>query len=224
MKRSYFLTIFILLLINFQSRAQKEPFINGAYRNSVDFLNHKPLYQADFTFSPKYSKSVPALYYVRASNPQISNQKLFRNVWCIYLDGFFYLNAKRYGMRSGFIRIDSLETFTCFEGQVKNGYLRKERLESSFLMFGVVGYAVTSSRIHSENSGKIHFILNYKTGMVNLLTKNYLIRILQNYTDILLQFNLETEQESFEVLSRYIKMINAADNYTGELEPESDNP
>ncbi len=208
MKRSYFLTIFILLLINFQSRAQKETFSNGAYRNSMDFLNHKPLYKADFTFTPKYNRYTPALCYIRARNPYISNRKLFRNVWGIYMDGTFYLNGNRMGISKGFIRIDTLEKYSCIKGPAMITSEQQARRYISGTLFGVAGYAVATSKINNENSDKTHYILNYKTGIVRCLSKNYLIMILQSYPGLLAEFYLEKNPESFEVLYRYIQLIN----------------
>ncbi len=211
LKASLFL-IPLMLVAMLTATAQTQKFKNGAYRNSVDFLNRKPLYTSEFIFKQKsYHPYVDELCRVKARNPRVGKAKLNMNVWGIYVDGAFYLNARRIGLADGFIKIGKLEKYSCFRAPYKLTQDQKIRQQFSAFAFGAAGSAVSEYRIDKENKDKVHYILNYRTGMVNLLTKQYLERILEDNPEISYRFLKEQNQESFDVLFKYIELINGED-------------
>jgi hypothetical protein len=54
----------------------------------------------------------------------------------------------------------------------------------------------------------VHYILNLNSGMVNLLTENYVKRVLQDYPSLLMEFEKDRSTKSISGLKSYIEKVN----------------
>lgn len=217
--------ISFMLLTLFMSKAfnQFGTIKNGAYLNGTDFNNNKPLFEPEFRYIKKsqkcdfadddiYASIEPCnkidIYLVKSKNPKIKKKIINKIVWGIYENSSFYLNARKIGMAKGYIKIEKLETYSYFKGKPIKSIYQKYRLKKSAIESGLIGAGITAAIINSENKHNIHYILNMKTGMIHILNKDYLSLIIQPYSDLLLLFNLEDNNERIDVLLEYIDLIN----------------
>jgi hypothetical protein len=98
--------------------------------------------------------------------------------------------------------------YSYFKGIPSMTLDQKERLNRSSVVFGATGSTLTGITIAVENKDKIHYVLNMHTGMINLLTKEYMIRILEPYGELLSYFYLEEKSSSIKVLLEYLDRVN----------------
>jgi hypothetical protein len=181
---------------------------NGAYRNHMDFNNNRPVAECDFRLIKKNNKKVPNLYRVLANDGCLKTKTIKKTIWGIYYNRSFYLNVEKLGMMDGFIKIDSIMEYSYFKGIPTMTLNQKERFNTSAILFGSTGRTITGITIAVENKDKIHYVLNMHTGMINLLTKDYLIRILEPFSELLSDFYLEENSSSIEVLLEYLEKLN----------------
>jgi hypothetical protein len=208
MKNICLLSVFILITIYSATFGQSDTIKKGAYRNHIDFAKNQPLYESRFYFSKQNNRKIPELYFVRTTDLHISYRKLKKVIWGIYDGGAFYINAGRIGMKEGYIRIEKLERYSYFKGIPIKSLIQKDKLNQSAYMFGATGAVLTSIEIAKENKNKIHYVLNLETGMVNLLTRNYMLMVLQPHPELLNAFQAEENNESIDVLLKYIDLLN----------------
>lgn len=208
MLRLSLISIVILLTTYDWASCQYESIKNGAYRNSVDFSQNEPLYTSHFNFIPKNHKKIPNLYKVKSENKSIKKGVLDNVIWAIFKDQSLYLNAERIGMKNGYIKIEKLGEYSYFRGVPVKSLIDQSRINNSALNYGLIGVAATSNKIKSENTEDIHYVLCLKSGMINLLSKNYMLRILRSHNELLYSFEHEENNETIEVQLRYLEFVN----------------
>ncbi len=208
MTKLYIIAILVLTICFEETNCQSNAIKNGAYRNSVDFNKNKPLYETDFIFIKKNSKKIPELYRVKSKNKKIKKSLIKYSVWGIYNDSTFYLNLKRIGMVNGYIKITKFGKYSYFKGLPIKTLAQEAGLNNAAFTYGLTGAFVTGTMIASENENKIHYVLNMETGMINLLTRDYMIKILQPYYELLFNFQHEPNNDSLEILLKYIDLVN----------------
>lgn len=197
-----------LLAVSLVSYAQKNDIKTGAYRNSVDFNRNKPLYKTEFNLKAKHNKHIPNLYEIKPEDVKISNKILNKAIWGIYQDSCFYLNAERIGMEKGYIKIGKIRRYCYFVGLPVKSLNQQARLETSAFTFGLTGALVSNSVIDKETKNDTNYVINMKSGMPNLLTKDYMLRILKPYPGLLIKYQHEENNESLGIRLKYIDMLN----------------
>jgi hypothetical protein len=198
----------------------------GAYLNSTEFNLNKPRYESEFIVTKKsqlgyygYADSSlypaaklkirPDLYLVTSTNPAIKNRTINKLIWGIYDNETFYLNARKIGMANGYIKIEELNRYSYFIGKPILSLRQEQMVNQAAFNYGMFGVLLSSLAIHSKNKNNIHYILNLKTGMIHLLTGKYVVWLLQPYNDLLEMYKSEKNNESLEVLLKYIELINS---------------
>ena len=181
---------------------------NGGYRNHLDFKDNRPFCEPDFIIVKKYNKKIPQLYKVLPHNRSVKKKTIKNEIWGIY-DGYaFYLNAYRLGMTEGYIKTEVSGQYSYFKGVPIMTMGQEARLNNAARNYGLSGVLIASLFINSRNKNKVHYVLNLNTGMVNLLTKDYMYRILQSNEELLVEFKNAVNKDSIEVLLRYLNKIN----------------
>jgi len=202
------ITIIFLSVFNTDILCQVDDQKNGAYRNHLDFYNNRPFAEFNFKLIKKDNLRVPKLYQVISKDGSVKIKTIKKSIWGIYYNGLFYLNAEKLGMINGYIKFDSLSKYCYFKGIPIMTLGQEERLNRSARNHGLTGAAVTGTKIALENKENVHYVLNTQTGMINLLTKEYLLRILETYDELLLYFDFEENNGSIEVLLKYLDLVN----------------
>lgn len=212
MRKAELITFINLFLLIIKANCQPDSLKNGAYRNSVDFNKNKPLYQSEFTFVKKYHEQIPELYLVKSINPKIQKKIINNVIWGIYYNHSFYLNAKKIGMTEGYIKISDLKIYNYFRGKPIMTLSQRARLNKSIFEWGLTGALLTSAEIEAENKDNIHYVLNIKSGIINLLSKEYMLRLLKLHGELLLNFQIENNNDSIEVFLKYLDLVNKAES------------
>jgi hypothetical protein len=200
-----------------QAYSQLDTIPSGAYRNCVDFSNKKILYDYDFKMIKKESRAIPEFYEVKLNSGKINKKALNKLVYCIFDGNNFYLNLNRYGMANGFVNLGKPMEYCYFKGTPIRTVQQDENQLDSYLNYGLFGYAVAHAIISNKNKDHIHYVLEVKKGMIDLLSKNYMLRILEQYPVLLEHFQQEEENESLEVLLKYLDLVNL-EGLTGNVE------
>lgn len=207
-KMYFFAILFCLAIFCSPGCSQAETIKTGAYRNSIDFCNNKPLYELNFQFKKAKNKKVPDLYYIENENVSEDPIDNDNSIWGIYDGIYFYLNADRIGMTYGYIRVKKAGNYAYFKGKPMKSLQQKASINNSALMFGLSGAVITNATVNSENKDRIHYVLNFTSGMINLLTKDYMLRIMEPYGDLLYMFKSEVNNNSLEILQKYLELVN----------------
>jgi hypothetical protein len=207
LKKLYAL-ITLLCFLTLKGHCQLDTTLIGAYRNCVDFENNKPLYPLNFKFEKLDNPKIPELYDVIIENDSRLSIKNDNSIWGIYDGKYFYLNGQRIGMTHGYIRVPKKGNYAYFKGIPVKSLEQQERINNSAFMLGMTGAVIGNSTIDKENRDRIHYVLNFKTGMINLLTRDYMLRILEPYSDLLYSFQQEMDNNSIELLKNYLDLLN----------------
>lgn len=208
MKNILILSGYLLINNLFVIFGQSDTVKTGAYRNSVEFKKNTPFLESRFIFVKRNIKKVPELYMVKSNDQSITINTINKVIWGIYDGKSFFINAARIGMIKGYIKIERFGKYSYFKGIPIKSIIQKERLNNSSYLFGVTGAIITSAQIAEENRGRVNYILNTETGMVNLLTKDYFLRILQPYPELLNNYQKEENGNSLDTVLKYIDLLN----------------
>ncbi len=204
----YSLAFFVLFFILDVSFSQSK-LVPGAYRNCVDFRNSITICSdSDLVFKLKKKAKIDFLYKVKSSRKGIKRSTLNNGIWGIVHDGNFYLNARRIGMANGYIKIYISGNFLYFKGLPLKHPAQNVSLANTAISYGLIGAAVESAYVITKTKHMVHYILNLNSGMVNLLTENYVKRVLQAYPSLLMEFEQDESTNSISRLKSYIEKVN----------------
>jgi len=189
--------------------SQYDSIKEGAYRNIVDFHKGKTILDSGFILIEKYNKKIPNFYKIEFSDELYDdNSSLIKSIFLIYSDNQLYINLARMHMINGYVRIEKIEKYCYFRGRPMKTLDQESRTNNSSILFGLSGALITQDAISKENKDKVDYVLNLESGMINLLTVDYLGLILSPYPELLFNYNNEATKESIETRLKYLKMIN----------------
>lgn len=199
-----------MFLLSICTESYSQPILqkNGAYRNSVDFRNNKPFLENGFRYTRKKNKKIPSLYIVRYGKDEDESIVLDKSVWGIYEYPAFYLNVGRLGMKRGYVKFDTLRKYNYFKGKPILSLNQEARLNNAAKNFGLTGMAVSGTRISKENKSHVHYVLNRESGMINLLTKDYMLGILQPWYLLLKNYESEPDNDTVDIMLLYLELVN----------------
>jgi hypothetical protein len=208
----------ILLSLRLIVYTQFTPIKEGGYRNIGDFHKGKTIIDSVYTFEKSNYKKIPNFYKVEfLESFEDTNDMPLNSIFLIYENNYLYINASRLGMKDGFIRVEKVEKFIYFKGTPVRSLEQKYRVNQSIFLFGAGGGVISNMNVDIENKDKIHYVLNMESGMVNLLTVDYLRMILEPYPELLFNFNIEASVESLETKLKYLNLINSGTNYLSKM-------
>ena len=214
MNNCILITVFWLVNTLF-THAQYDTIRNGAYRNIEEFKKNNPLYTCAFEFKIKKPSPIPELYAVRSPNQKIHEKTLRYGIKFIKTDSCIYLNGYRLGMVAGYIKIYPIQTYGYFKGipivaiDLKN--VIGNPSADPLAPLGIYSGGVSSRKIRKETKNDIHYVLNLESGMTNLLTKDYMLRLLESepeYAYLLKMFENEEYNDTYEVCRTYLECVN----------------
>ena len=111
-------------------------------------------------------------------------------------------------MGRDFLEIKYSGRYSYFLGLNVMTSAQKRDIANSAILFGVVGGAIAVTDAKFQNAGKIHYVMDFKTGSVRLLDSKYMSWVLKDEMELLSQYNVEQEPSSIEILLKYLKMLN----------------
>ncbi|MBL4657008.1 MAG: hypothetical protein JKX73_03345 [Flavobacteriales bacterium] len=189
------------------SIAQLENTTYGAYRNSVDLKENKPLFTCQFEITAIKNKNKIDLYKVKPVGQKIKAKEMAYAIWAIYQRGKFYLNAQKLGMMKGFIKVEVVGKYSYFKGVPILSMAQKNQISEGTFMFGLIGAATSTSQVSKDNEGKEHYVLNLESGISNLLTPGYMLKMMKPHEDLQKQYEASENKSLREVL-RFVDLVN----------------
>lgn len=204
------LTVFLLVNTLF-TYGQYDTLSNGAYRNIVDFNYNNPLYTCEFEFVNQKNRKIPELFSVSSPNKKIKAKSFRFEIKFIKTDSIIYLNTARLGMIEGYVKIHPIQTYCYFRGIPIFSINQNNSIKNSAAAFGFIGGASKSVKVKKEIENNIHYVFNLKSGMTNLLTKEYMLRLLESepeYAYLLKMFENEANNDSNEICRKYLEFVN----------------
>lgn len=121
-------------------------------------------------------------------------------------------------MGLGYIRFEKLEKYSYFKGVPVKSPIQKAKITNNAINFGMAGGISSTIQADIENKNKIHYVFNKETGSICLFNKDFIIRGLQTYDNLLADFQKEENNESLAVLQKYLYIINKIEKGAKEIQ------
>lgn len=204
--KTSFITILLFFVWTF-SNAQTETRYGKAYRNVVDFRNDKPLYVAKFRYLLNTSCSYD-IYEVKADHIRLSKKEIKYGIWLISDGDFLYFNAGRHGFKPGYVKLRKGGNYYYFYSEPTLSVSQRKRILNSGYQYGTIGSIVSASKVNKENIRFQHNVLDLKKGTSDILTIQYIQKVLKPYSDLLKEFNENENKSDLKVLRMYLIKIN----------------
>jgi hypothetical protein len=189
----------------------------GAYRNAADYNKNKPCIEGIFDMEKfKHPKDFEYYYIEKIklidTNQVITLFMINYGIWVIIDSNDFYFNCDRIRIGKGFVRATEKGCYCYVKGKpVTNTKLDESEVQAGLVggvFGGAIGGAVAGAFIQRETKNMIHYIVDLQTGNIHDLNKNYICFILKPHADLYDQYMNEPDNESMEVLTKYIKLLN----------------
>jgi hypothetical protein len=213
MKRFIFILWFIIYTLTSFSQNDTIHQKLGAYRNAVDYKNNKLLIEGKFIMTKlKYPKSFE-FYDIKNIKPTDSTQpvtyfNMKYGIWAIIDSSNIYFNSYRFGIGKGFAKAIEKGRYCYIKGKPITNENQDESVTQAGLLGGLVGEGIAAGTIYLKLKDKIHYVIDVQNGNIHNLDKNYLCYILQPHADLYDQYLNEPNNETIEVLIKYVKLIN----------------
>jgi hypothetical protein len=206
-------TWLILLFLNGQlvvSMAQTDlSFLPpGAYRSIYDFRNVHPFYTQEIIFSRNKYDTTDLAYYIKTYNKAegLNKKTAKEEIFAIYQNDDLYLNCYRFSMGAGFAKVLNNGRYSYFNGC---GYYNEKGTGAAMGIAVMGGIAGVSIGVGVGRFVKCKdFILDFDSGNFHPFDSIYVRWILEPHFDLLDQFKHENDKESFDVLLKYIDLVN----------------
>lgn len=194
------------------SFSQMDSIKNGAYRNFMELQKKTPFLVCKFEIDNIYPRDSvnlkPDIFRITPKNHPVKLKTMKMEVWLIADSNRLFINCNRMEMGRDFLEIKYSGRYSYFLGLNVITSAQKRDIANSAILFGVVGGAIAVTDAKFQNAGKIHYVMDFKTGSVRLLDSKYMSWVLKDEMELLSQYNVEQEPSSIEILLKYLKMLN----------------
>jgi hypothetical protein len=209
--------IFLVIIYHFSS-GQTDSTKSGFYYEFSDFQKNQPVQYSEVKVK-KIRKSEIAEYEITIKGQKKSKELIYRNYGFYFENNILYYNAYRDGFAYGFIKFTSLKTYNFFIGFSEinskpddaNKYVRvADEIYGDFNTYKAVPGPLKyySPGIELPTKAFEYYVLNLKTGMVNMLNKEYILLLIKPYNDLKASFPSMEYNVSLKVLLKYLNQVN----------------
>ena len=184
----------------------------GSYKDFNDLLNNSPQNECNFQISQRSEFDIKMVagndFKVISDKKSAINSKTFavfdgKN---LYLNGIYINGYKHYCLVENHQRYLTLQAGIPKLSKRKGvGYENSMAQISYNPIGGAIGGAMTGAELAMV---RLHYIVDCKTGIVKILSKDYLSNLLNDYPKLKSQFDLEKDAKNQTVLLDYINQIN----------------
>lgn len=134
-----------------------------------------------------------------------TTSRILRKKVLAYSDGYFlYLNGRIFKLQQWYCKVVDEGYYLAFQGCLDNSTYNSAVIASS-LFGGLIGGVIVSA-ILATNSNV--YVLNLEQGAVKHVDKLNLLLTLENYPDLLDQYEGEKRKRSDEILMKYVLLLN----------------
>lgn len=194
-----YLTLILILLMNL-CFGQMNKFPSGVYLNLEQLKTQTPAYDVSLNIIDRTTSGIVLTggsdYKLESEIDSINKKYIKTSIFAYAKNDSIFLNGDQHDLQTWYSLSLTSGNFLAF----KAGITDKEAGNVAFLT-GAIGSGIASSI-------RKLYVLSLRTGNVRKLTKEYLIERLKGYPTLLNTYNNEIEQESEEVLLKYINSLN----------------
>ena len=193
----------------------------GSYKNLYDLLNNVPLYQFSFTVSKRTEFNIKMGggndYKVDSSFEQMQSA-IYSKIFAVFDGENLYINGKHINGGQHYCLVENNQRYLILKAGIPGGLSRRKNLgyddsmiQTDNIALGIttIGAAVRAAQLAVI---RLYYIVDCKTGIIKILSKDYLISLLDDYPEIKEQFDLEKDNANLTVLLEYVKKINEKNN------------
>lgn len=174
----------------------------GAYDSFMDWKMGNPVPGID----PSLRRTYPKKKYKSVTFWVEQDQRLaqLRNLWGLVWDDTLYLSIDR----KHFVGMKEMGAFCYFTGPPYTPHDQQESLMRNTAVLGrnTGGFETWSS--DARNAGYTHYVLNARTGVVNLLLPSYMRIVLGDLPELFARFEAEPDKTDTETMLRYLREAN----------------
>ncbi|MGE0634933.1 MAG: DUF6563 family protein [Bacteroidia bacterium] len=211
------ISLLFFLLLSQVSLSQEFSDMWGMYKSSQDFVSKKSFYVADFSsdnteLDDVYNNKQEVIYYrIKSSDSKANSLVKKEIVWGIYKDSILFLNAKRMGMRNGYLKVREFGKYSHFMGEYVLSIAEQDQIMRRSVAFGAIGGGLMAGLLMSDgvnSKGILPYLMNLEVGVPHILDKVYLEFILRDYPDLAEQFKSEAKPDDLETQLKYVRLLN----------------
>jgi hypothetical protein len=127
-----------------------------------------------------------------------------QELWGVVLYDTLYLNLDG----KHFVRMKEQGAFCYFNGPQYVSPEERRSLGNNTLLYGLLGTGVTAMSVDARNRGRVHYLLNSRTGMVHLMDPGYMRLVLADLPNVDARYQAEADRSDPEVMLRYVREAN----------------
>jgi hypothetical protein len=204
--------IFLLLLLipDFLCSQNILKINEGGYSNIENFNKNTPDFKSQFTINKRTKGAIISFggndYSVDSDS--ISNSILRSKIWGVFKDDTLYINGMSLVGAFGYCKVEILGEYMYVRpmSPVKPKFKKELGIPNNpSYSSGAVGGAVQGA---SSALSRIPVIVEKTTGKKFILTKERILPLIKNYTELNDNFKTESDQDNIETLLKYIRLLN----------------
>ena len=188
----------------------------GAYKNLDDLLNNAPQYNNNFIISQRSEFDIKMVagndFKVISDSGQVKKSNINSKTFAVFDGKSLYLNGKNINGYKHYCLVENNQRFLLLKAGIPGLFKRKELGYENIMaqidfvpIGGAVGGAMTGAQLAMV---RLYYVVDCKTGVVKILSKDYLINLLKDYPDMKAEFDKEEDTKNQTVLLKYIKKLN----------------
>lgn len=206
------LLLFTLIMISNHTWSQK--YQDGGFKSLTDLKNNTPEYKVDFNISKRTMADIKAWggndYKIESADQTVTKKAIKKEIVGIVKNDSLYLNGIPIVGLIWYAKVEVLGKY-CF---LRPSFPVNRKIQKELglndpqygYMFGAVGGAIQGSQMAVK---RIPLIYNIETGNKWLLAESNILKILQEYPDLLADFEKESDKKNEDVLISYLVKVNA---------------
>ena len=188
----------------------------GSYKSLDDLLNNNPQYECNFQVSQRSKFDIQMVagndFKVISDSKQIKKSEINSKTFAVFDGKNLYLNGNYINGYKHYCLVENNQRYLILKAGVPKISKRKELGYSNSMIQvgsnpigGFVGGAATGAELAMV---RLYYIVDCRTGIVKILSKDYLTSLLKDYSELESQFNLEEDSNNQTVLLDYLNRIN----------------
>jgi hypothetical protein len=188
----------------------------GSYKSLNDLINNTPQYQINFKISQRSEFDIQMVagndFNVISDSGQVKKSLINSMTFAVFDGKNLYFNGNFINGYKHYCLVENNQRLLFLKAGIPGLFKRKElgydnsMIQSDFSPIGgAIGGAATGAQLAMV---RLYYIVDCKTSIIKILSKDYLIDLLKDYPDLKAEFDLEKDTKNQMVLLKYIKKIN----------------
>jgi hypothetical protein len=214
MKKLIISLICILTFLNFSYTQIPDGIKNGGYLSFKSLINNIPDFNSDFVIKKRTKFDIAMVagndYKITSGSTNL-NPTIKNDIWFIFSQDSLYINGKFVNGYSPYCKVENNGTYLYFSAGIpkKNLYkkygFKRSMIETNYVPIGgAIGGAVTGADLALA---RFYYFLDTKSGEINLLTKESLLLLLSQETELRDEFLNEKLSDYSSVQLKYLDKL-----------------